>query len=130
MRQSAEVGAWKGRASDPYSGHTSGYVHSFSENIANLNYAASFRSSEGEAAVLKDSVQFKAVMLGQLGPLGIVMTQEVDCYMPPPPPQQQQQPLPLMGGSINAEDGSGMAAASPLLAHTNMESWMEVKSSR
>ena len=121
------MGAWRGRASDPYSGHTSGYVHSFSENIANLNYAASFRSSEGEAAVLKDSVQFKAVMLGQLGPLGIVMTQEVDCYMPH---TLQLQPLPLMGGSSCREDGSGMAAASPLLPHTNMESWMEVKSSR
>ena len=117
-----------GWASDPYSGGLQVmYTVSLRISRTNLNDAPTSQSSEGEAAVLKDSVQFKAVMLGQLGPLGIVMTQEVDCYMPH---TLQLQPLPLMGGSSCREDGSGMAAASPLLPHTNMESWMEVKSSR
>ena len=74
-------------------------------------------------------MQFKAVMLGQLGTLGIIMTQEVDCYMPPPPSQQQPL-LPLMVGSSSAENDSRMASPALLLPHTNMESWMEVKSSR
>ncbi len=60
--------------------------------------------------------QYKSVIVHQLGPLSVLTTSEIDCF--------------VSSGSGGVAAATGLGDVPPLIAALQPETWMEIKSHR